>query len=133
MVNATVYVQYDPATSTVTLTGGTEQANDGSVTCDPGTNTITFTGKDQDTSVWTMKDVTLTNPANIPDPSTFTPRVTPTEITLIDEDRNPGRAAVTWDYVLTVNDLKKRVTRKADPVVINRPAPPTMRRMSGNA
>ena len=125
MTSATVYVSYDPSTKTITLTGGQGADPDGDVTVDYGDgNTINFDGRNQDTSKWTLNDLSWTPENSSPDPSTFSKSVSNTCIVLTDNDKLPaGQPDKTYKYRVAVYDVASRSIIWTDPKIINKPAP----------
>jgi hypothetical protein len=131
----TVYVAYDTSTGVITLTGGNGPKDDGTVDVDfgPG-NAITFEPTGSNTGSWTLTGIswTPTEPAALS--WTWVDDKPNTSILLSDDNEIPaGRPAVTYAYTLTVRNTATREISRADPGIINKPAPNMTRRMGGNA
>ena len=127
MTNATVYVSYDPTSRTVTLEGGSGANSAGDVTVEPGDgNTINFYGKNQDTTKWTLADLSWTPVGTSPDPSTFGKTVvSSTNLMLTDNNRLPhGQPNKSYKYQVAVYDVASRsIVWTPDPIIVNKPAP----------
>lgn len=134
-INTTVNVAYDTKTGQFTITGGNTPADDGTVDADwgPG-NQITFVPTGSNTTAWYLTGITWTPTAPAALTWAWVDGKPNTSILVTDDDEIPsGRAPVEYAYVLTAQVVATGRKVKADPNIINKPAPGQTRRMGGYA